>query len=437
MVSQPKEVAADVYWLGVGRWPGQSNVYFVRSRSSWVLIDTAWQHSGPAIARAAESLFGQGSRPAAILLTHLHPDHSGAARELAQWWGVPVYAHANELPQAAGGILPQYANPLDRWVIGPLLRLMPARARERMTSQGSLEGILQPLSVTAGIPELPGWEIVPTPGHTPGHVSFFRRSDGVLISGDACMTIDKNSLWGLLSGRQRVAGPPYISTWNWRAAKESVAVLARLEPDTLASGHGAPMTTVTPAHELRAFSDRLTGASPQATGASVGERLAFFLQRTLTRRFMGLGVRLYRMTDGAIARSFGARGEVLLLTTRGRRSGKQRTVILQGFRDGADLVVAASNNGQSPNPGWYYNLKAAPSARVELGNRTLPVRAEELPADQAADFWPRILRVAPEYDKARQRAGRVIPLMRLIPVEAPIRRATPGVAAQPAERVGV
>ncbi len=137
MASQPKEVAADVYWLDVGRWPSQTNVYFVRSASSWVLIDTAWQNSGPTITQAATSLFGQDSRPAAILLTHLHPDHSGAARELAQQWGAPVYAHASELPQAAGGILPQYANPLDRWVIGPLLRLMPARARERMTSQGS------------------------------------------------------------------------------------------------------------------------------------------------------------------------------------------------------------------------------------------------------------------------------------------------------------
>ncbi len=440
MASQPKEVAADVYWLEVGQWLGRlgkSNVYFVRSGSSWVLIDAGWQHSGKQIARAAAALFGMNSRPAAILLTHIHPDHSGAVRELAQRWGAPVYAHANEMPLASGALLPQYANPLDRWLVGPLLRVMSARARERMRSRASLEGIVRPMDPAAGVPGLPEWEVIPTPGHTPGHVSFFRRYDGVLVTGDACLTINVKSLLNALLGKQRISGPPYISSWNWRAAKASVATLARLDPDTLAPGHGAPMTATTPAHELRAFSERFMGAAGAPTSASLATRASLRPLHEIERRFMAIGVRLYRMTDGKIARTFGARGEVLLLTTRGRKSGKQRTVILQGFRDGADLIVVAANNGQPFNPGWYYNLKATPSAHVELGRRVLQVRAEELSAEEAAAFWPRVVRLAPTYAIARRRTSRVIPLMRLIPVEMAEWQAEPSGAARQIEPASI
>ncbi|MFZ2071504.1 MAG: hypothetical protein WAV32_07930 [Halobacteriota archaeon] len=59
------------------------------------------------------------------------------------------------------------------------------------------------------------------------------------------------------ANKQRVSGPPYISTWNWQAAKKSVATLAKLDPNVLACGHGIPMTGTRTARELRlrAFSD--------------------------------------------------------------------------------------------------------------------------------------------------------------------------------------
>ncbi len=57
----------------------QTTVYFVRSAPSWVLIDAGWAGDAARIRKAAETLFGSGSRPAAILLTHEHPDHDGAA----------------------------------------------------------------------------------------------------------------------------------------------------------------------------------------------------------------------------------------------------------------------------------------------------------------------------------------------------------------------
>lgn len=55
-----------------------------------------------------------------------------------------------------------------------------------------------------------------------------------------------------------MSGPPYISTWNWPMAKESVAALAKLQPRVLTSGHGRPMSGPETASRLRSFSDGLS-----------------------------------------------------------------------------------------------------------------------------------------------------------------------------------
>jgi glyoxylase-like metal-dependent hydrolase (beta-lactamase superfamily II) len=83
----------------------EANVYLVRSGPAWVLIDTAWPHRGQIIHAAAEPLFGTGTRPAAILLTHIHPDHAGSALELARMWDPPVHVHPGELPLAFRPVL--------------------------------------------------------------------------------------------------------------------------------------------------------------------------------------------------------------------------------------------------------------------------------------------------------------------------------------------
>lgn len=77
----------------------------------------------------------------------------------------------------------------------------------------------------------------------------------------------------------------------------------------------------------------------------------------------------------------------MILTTTGRRSGKPRTVPLQYFPDGDDFIVVAANSGLPSPSGWYFNLMSNPTAQVEIGDRTLPVSAEELTAEQAALFW--------------------------------------------------
>ncbi|MGC9953668.1 MAG: MBL fold metallo-hydrolase [Rhizomicrobium sp.] len=257
----PWEIAPDVYCLGPqGRT--QTNVYLVRGGSSWMLIDTGWAEDGSRIKKAAESLFGADTRPAAIMLTHGHPDHGGSAPQLARTWECPVYVHPAELPLVAGDFsaITKYAGPLDIWFILPLMRLMGRRRREAMLLRSSLKDVVRALGPNPEIPGLPGWTWIPTPGHTPGHVAFFRTSDRTLITGDAVVTVKLNSVSGLLLQRQGLSGPPWYTSWSWPGVKESVATLARLEPNVLAPGHGAPMTGAGTARALRAFANHFSEA---------------------------------------------------------------------------------------------------------------------------------------------------------------------------------
>ncbi|MEU8249758.1 nitroreductase/quinone reductase family protein [Nonomuraea sp. NPDC048916] len=122
---------------------------------------------------------------------------------------------------------------------------------------------------------------------------------------------------------------------------------------------------------------------------------------------------LLRVTKGRIVRLW--HRQVLVLTTRGRKTGLERTVPLQFFPDGDDMIVVAANSGLSSPPGWYFNLAANPDARVEVRGRALQVHAQELTSDQAGAFWPQVLRIAPDYARFPKRTDRDIPLVRLTP----------------------
>ncbi|HET7270991.1 MAG TPA: nitroreductase/quinone reductase family protein, partial [Rubrobacter sp.] len=98
------------------------------------------------------------------------------------------------------------------------------------------------------------------------------------------------------------------------------------------------------------------------------------------------------------------------------KSGLERTVPLQFFPDGDDMIIVAANSGLPSPPGWYFNLTADPLARVEVGDRTLQALAEELSAEEAAAFWPRVLQDAPDYARYPRRTSRRIPIVRLVPV---------------------
>ena len=149
-------------------------------------------------------------------------------------------------------------------------------------------------------------------------------------------------------------------------------------------------------------------------GLSRRERVGLSIGRGLDKHLTPLGIWVYRRTKGRITGPW--KVDALLLTTRGRRSGKQRTVVLQFFRDGSAMILAAANDGGASHPGWYFNLKADPAARVEVMGRVLAVRAEELPADEAAAWWQRILVRAPSYERYTRATTRSFPIIRLVPV---------------------
>lgn len=257
----PRRIAPDVHYLEVGKGLMRSNVYFVRSGPAWALVDTGSANCAAVIRRAAESLFGEGAPPAVILLTHGHRDHAGSARDLARLWDLPVWVHPDEevMLRADLATVRKYASPLDRWVMLPWLRLRGAERAEAMLARANIGEVTRPFDPGAGVPGLADWEAVPTPGHTPGHVAFFRRADRVLLSGDALVTMDLNSPWGLLRKTQKISGPPRYATWDWPAAGESIARMAGLEPELVAGGHGAPMSGPHLPDRVRAFSARLSG----------------------------------------------------------------------------------------------------------------------------------------------------------------------------------
>jgi glyoxylase-like metal-dependent hydrolase (beta-lactamase superfamily II) len=261
-VVAPRQVADDVWVVVLGRRPLDTNVYLVRAGADWVLVDTGWPGNGTAVRGAAEAVFGRGAVPAAILLTHLHLDHSGSLRDLVAGWDVPAFVHPRELP-LAGGYVPEYANALDRRVILPLLRLLPRRSREQVLTGDGVTDIVRALDPGAPPPGLPDWSCVPAPGHTPGSVAFFRPGDRVLITGDALLTVDLRSVRGLLLARGELAPPLGFTDWNRSATEQTIGALARLMPRTLASGHGRPRSGPSVPHDLRVLADRL-GASTTA-----------------------------------------------------------------------------------------------------------------------------------------------------------------------------
>jgi glyoxylase-like metal-dependent hydrolase (beta-lactamase superfamily II) len=122
------------------------------------------------------------------------------------------------------------------------MRLLGRKRAEAMVAQASLKGLAYSFDFSAGVPGLPGWEALHTPGHTPGHVAFFRRSDRVLLTGDALVTMNVNSLAGLVAGKQTASAPPWYVSWDMRLAKKSIAALAKLEPLVVGGGHGVPLS---------------------------------------------------------------------------------------------------------------------------------------------------------------------------------------------------
>jgi deazaflavin-dependent oxidoreductase (nitroreductase family) len=124
---------------------------------------------------------------------------------------------------------------------------------------------------------------------------------------------------------------------------------------------------------------------------------------------------VYRATGGKLLGRMG-KSPILVLNTLGRKSGRKRATPLLYALDGEDYVVVASKGGAPTHPAWYLNLKADPYATVEVGDREVRVRAEEVDSDEKARLWRKMVDMYPAYDDYQRKTEREIPLLVLYPV---------------------
>ncbi|MEE8311962.1 MAG: nitroreductase family deazaflavin-dependent oxidoreductase [Candidatus Binatia bacterium] len=126
--------------------------------------------------------------------------------------------------------------------------------------------------------------------------------------------------------------------------------------------------------------------------------------------FWKIHPKLYRWTGGR----FGGRLmglPVLLLTTRGRRSGEPRTKALTYLPRGDDFIVIASYLGEPKHPAWWLNLTADPEAEVLVRGETVSVRSREAEGEERTELWREVVARTPDYDEYRRRTQRRIPVI--------------------------
>lgn len=206
-----KEVAPKVWQLS-GFPPNGINVFLLDD----VLVDAASRHAGRRILRQL-----RGRTVTAHALTHAHPDHQGASKEVCEALGVPFWvgerdADAAENPDLIGERQPDH--PVARFY--SRIFTGPGRRVDRKLHEGD---------------EVGGFKVLDTPGHSAGHVCFWRESDRVLVLGDVLNNMD------VLTGLPGLREPKPYLTPDPVENRRSIRKLGALEPSLVLFGHGAPL----------------------------------------------------------------------------------------------------------------------------------------------------------------------------------------------------
>jgi deazaflavin-dependent oxidoreductase (nitroreductase family) len=128
------------------------------------------------------------------------------------------------------------------------------------------------------------------------------------------------------------------------------------------------------------------------------------------REWVARHIRRYVESDGRNGHEW--RGvRTLLLTTRGRRSGKLRRTALIYGRDGDRYLVVASQGGAHDHPSWYYNLVANPEVQVQVGAEKFSARARPATAEEKPRLWQLMTSIWPDYDTYQRKTSRDIPVV--------------------------
>ena len=197
------------------------NVYLAED----VLIDAATKLARRRILRQIER------RPVSLVaLTHVHPDHQGAAKAVCDARAIPLACHEDDVDAMEGRRPVQEAgdgNPINKLI--EKFWEGPPHEVGRVLTEGD---------------DVAGFRVIHAPGHAPGEVIFFRESDRVAICGDVVNNVD------FLTGRERVGEPPGIFTADPELNRRSIRKLAELEPSLVCPGHGKPFTDMSGLRDL-------------------------------------------------------------------------------------------------------------------------------------------------------------------------------------------
>jgi hydroxyacylglutathione hydrolase len=221
-------IADDVWQLPLTPRDGM-NAYLVGD----VLVDTGIKQSAGKLAGMLE-----GRQISAIALTHAHGDHAGAMKRLAERFDVPVWCGARDREAAETG----------RLVVAAALRRARLSAIANATAGFDATPVARTLA--EGDSLAAGFTVLDTPGHSPGHVSFWREADRTLICGDVFFNMH------LLTTIPGLHQPPALFTPDPAENRRSERKLAALEPDAVGFGHG-PVLRADAAQRLREFVESL------------------------------------------------------------------------------------------------------------------------------------------------------------------------------------
>jgi deazaflavin-dependent oxidoreductase (nitroreductase family) len=122
-------------------------------------------------------------------------------------------------------------------------------------------------------------------------------------------------------------------------------------------------------------------------------------------------VNRYRETGGEVGHTWRRGSKILLLTTKGRKSGEPRTTPLIYEQDGDRYVIVASKGGAPENPGWYENLQKDPNAELQVLDEVFPARARTAEGEERERLWQLVNQQWPDYDSYQTKTDRVIPVV--------------------------
>ena len=138
------------------------------------------------------------------------------------------------------------------------------------------------------------------------------------------------------------------------------------------------------------------------------------MRKAFIKLFIQFHTFFYKLTGGRFGSKMGE-NKILLLTTKGRKSGLERTTPLVYIDHEGGYLIIASNGGQAKHPDWYINLKSDPQVSIQIKDQTFNAKAQVLNGETRTPVWERIVAEAPQYGEYEKRTDRLIPVVWLTP----------------------